>query len=360
MRVSVVIPAYNRARRLPQAIDSVLAQGVAGLEVIVVDDGSTDDTRSVVEAYGDRVRYTYQSNAGVGAARNTGMRQATGEFVAFLDSDDRWHAFKLSAQLALLDQRPDVGLVFSDFVIEKSEGAFQENGASLWAGRALDFPEMQRLVLERPRTGAGRQWPADTIACWSGPMYRQLLTELPILTSSVVVRRSVLDATIRYAEGVVLFEDWEFFARVARRSHVGYLAVPTTINVGHTDPGRVSKCSSLDRAESYRRLLERVWLADAAFVKQWPDEVRAAYHRALLAVAREALLAGARAQALAALASRKDAGFTDRRGWAATYAVCARLAGGPALLRNILRGQTAFRLASGSGRAINGSVNPAA
>lgn len=360
MRVSVVIPAYNRAKRLPRAINSVLAQAPAEVEIIVVDDGSTDDTRSVVARYGDRVRYIYQPNAGVGAARNAGMRHATGELVAFLDSDDRWHGFKLSAQMALFDARPDVGLVFSDFAIEKPDGSVQPNGASLWAGRVLDFPEMQRFVLQRPQTGAGVEWPADAIACWCGPMYRQLLTELPILTSSVVVRREALDATARYAEGVVLFEDWEFFARLARRSHVGYVGVPTTINVGHTDPGRVSKCSNLDRAQAYRTLIERVWLADSDFVGKWPDEVRTAHDRALLAVAREALLAGERRHAKAALTSRTDAGFTGHKGWAATYAVCARLAGGPAILRQILRGRTAFHLATGAGRAINGSVNPAA
>ena len=113
MRISVVIPAYNRARRLPATLESAFRQGYDDLEVIVVDDGSVDDTREVVGTYGDRVRYVYQPNAGAGAARNTGMRHATGELVAFLDSDDRWEDYKLSMQAAVLQARPDVGLVFS-------------------------------------------------------------------------------------------------------------------------------------------------------------------------------------------------------------------------------------------------------
>jgi glycosyltransferase involved in cell wall biosynthesis len=158
VRVSVVIPTYNRASRLPAAIDSVLRQGVSDIEIIVVDDGSSDDTRAVVARYGNRVRYVYQANAGVGAARNAGIRLATGTFAAFLDSDDRWHDFKLSMQLALFDARPDVGLVFSDFVIEKPDQSVQANGAALWAGRDLDFPDMQRITTA-PATPPTVPWP---------------------------------------------------------------------------------------------------------------------------------------------------------------------------------------------------------
>jgi len=360
MRVSVVIPTYNRARRIPEAIESVLRQPVSELEVIVVDDGSTDETESVVAKYGSRVRYVRQANAGVGAARNAGIRMATGEFVAFLDSDDRWHDFKLSMQLAVFEARPDVGLVFSDFDIERPDGSVQAHGAALWAGRDLDFPEMQPFALPRHSTAARETWPADSIAGWSGPMYRQLLDELPILTSSVIVRRGVLDASTWYAERVVLFEDWEFFARVARRSNVGYVSASTTVNVGHLDPGRVSKCSSLDRAVSYRTLLERVWLADREFVREWPAEAASAYSRALLAVAREALLVGRRDMAREGLTAWREAGFENGQGWAALYAACARMAGGRLLLRNVLRGRTAMRMVAGSGWRFHGSVNPAA
>ena len=89
--VSVVIPAYNYARYLPEAIRSVLAQTHSDLECIVVDDGSTDNTREVVSAIEDpRVRYVHQANAGLSSARNTGIREAEHPFVGFLDADDRW------------------------------------------------------------------------------------------------------------------------------------------------------------------------------------------------------------------------------------------------------------------------------
>jgi GT2 family glycosyltransferase len=360
MRVSVVIPTYNRAPRLPGAIDSVLRQGIGDTEIIVVDDGSVDETRAVVARYGDRVTYVHQRNAGVGNARNVGIRHARGTFVAFLDSDDRWHDFKLSMQLALFEARPDVGLVFSDFAIEKPDGSIQPNGAALWAGRDLDFPEMQSVSLPCASAPDAAPWPTESVECWSGPMYRQLVHELPILTSSAVVRRAVLDSTTWFAERVVLFEDWEFFARVARRASVGFITAPTTVNVGHLDPGRVSKCSPVDRAQSYRCLLERVWMTDRAFVAHEPAVTQSAYGRALLAVAREAVLAGERDRAREALGVWRSTGCTERKAWASLYSACAGLASGHLLLRNVLRAWTAAQIVAGTNRRANGSVNPAA
>ena len=105
--ISVVIPAYNHGRFLREAIDSVLAQTYAPLEIIVVDDGSTDDTEQIVRSYGDRVRYIRQQNAGVGAARNNGIANARGEYVAFLDSDDLWLPEKLAVQVEYMRRHPE-------------------------------------------------------------------------------------------------------------------------------------------------------------------------------------------------------------------------------------------------------------
>ena len=113
--VSVVIPTYNCARYLPEAIDSVLAQTYRDFEIIVVDDGSTDNTPEVLARYGDQIRIIRQPDQGRSAARNAGILAARGEYIAFLDADDLWLPQKLEKQLALFAARAEIGWVYSDY-----------------------------------------------------------------------------------------------------------------------------------------------------------------------------------------------------------------------------------------------------
>jgi glycosyltransferase involved in cell wall biosynthesis len=110
--VSVLMPAFNAERYLPEAIESVLAQTQAPFELIVLDDGSSDDTAEAARAFGDSVRYEHQENEGIGSARNRCVELARGDYVAFLDADDRWEPHKLERQLAAMrsDSRPDIVL----------------------------------------------------------------------------------------------------------------------------------------------------------------------------------------------------------------------------------------------------------
>lgn len=117
-RLSVVIPLYNKARYLPKTLKSVLAQSFAEFELIVVDDGSTDGSRRIVEGIGDsRIRYLYQDNAGVSAARNRGVREARTELIAFLDADDEWYPDHLSHLYKLHEDFSAAGLYSNDYEI---------------------------------------------------------------------------------------------------------------------------------------------------------------------------------------------------------------------------------------------------
>lgn len=119
--VSVVIPNYNYARYVGQAIDSVLAQTYRHREVVVIDNGSSDDSPAVLRSYGDRIRSVRQNNRGQSGARNRGIEESRGELIAFLDADDAWLPTKLERQVALFD-RPGVGLVYCGYTTTNADG----------------------------------------------------------------------------------------------------------------------------------------------------------------------------------------------------------------------------------------------
>lgn len=132
-RITVVIPAYNAAWCVRRAIDSVLAQSWSDYELVVVDDGSTDDTADVLAAYGAQIKVVRQTNAGLSAARNAGIKAAAGEWVAFLDADDWWLPEKLAAQMALIAREPDIGFCSTSARIVSPDGEQLE----LWSDGGL-------------------------------------------------------------------------------------------------------------------------------------------------------------------------------------------------------------------------------
>lgn len=110
--ISVIVPVYNAGRYLAEAVESILAQAYRPIEIIVVDDGSTDDSADVARRFGSAVRYYFQANAGAAAARNQGVEFSQGTFLSFLDADDLWVTDKLSRQMAILADDPDLSMVF--------------------------------------------------------------------------------------------------------------------------------------------------------------------------------------------------------------------------------------------------------
>lgn len=165
-RVAIIIPTYNRASLIGEAIESALSQRFRDIEVVVVDDGSTDATAEIVAEFGDRVRYLWQPNAGNPcSARNRGIGATTSEFLVFLDSDDLLLPDKVERQVAYLDAHPDCDLVFGDCLIMDEHGN-EIPGATVytekhWTGRAdlsnlllsnfiaVNAPLVRRSALER-------------------------------------------------------------------------------------------------------------------------------------------------------------------------------------------------------------------
>ena len=151
--VSVIIPTYNSASTLAAAIESVLGQSFKGFEIIVVDDGSTDDTRSVLSEYIDqgKIIYLLQKNQGCGVARNNGARIAKGEFVAFLDGDDYWHAEKLAQQMEMFKKFPECIVCYTDaYEIDPYHAVIwevrQSTAGKLRSGKILPHMVIQNFI----------------------------------------------------------------------------------------------------------------------------------------------------------------------------------------------------------------------
>ena len=230
MRVSVVIPTYNSGPLVKQAVESVLAQSYPAAQIIVVDDGSTDDTRQQMRAFDGRIEYVRQPNARVAAARNHGLLRATGDAVAFLDADDYWHPEKLSRQIAVLSERPEIGLLATDcFDWPGPLPECQDSDA-----RGIDIVPLERLLV------------CNTLT-----------------TSSIMVRRSVLEQAGRFDTDLFGPEDYDLWLRCSRLAPAAVLRQPLT---GYRDTsGSVGK-----QADTMRRGLLRIHEkldADAA----WPS-----------------------------------------------------------------------------------------
>ena len=196
-RVSVIIPAYNAGDRVCEAIESAAAQTYSDFEIIVVDDGSTDDTERKVKRFGGRVRYLRQENQGVSAARNFGIRASGGEYVAFLDADDLWNRDKLERQVPALESDARVGLVCSDWTLE------------------VKGTVIPSVLSTRP-------------AVRSGYLFREVVRNAFVLTSTVIVRRRYLEDVGGFDERFPTAEDQDLWLRISYHHLVAFVPIALT------------------------------------------------------------------------------------------------------------------------------------
>jgi len=220
-RVSVVIPAYNAAATLPETLASVFAQTFADLEVIVVDDGSTDETPALLAAYGDRIRVLRKVNEGrPSTTRNLGAKAARGELVAFLDADDRWQPEKLARQVALFAANSRLGLVYTAAAVIDASG---------------------RVLRVNPCPPGGR-----------GQVYPLLAVRNMMVGSSVMARRAAIAEAGWFDEELTSIENWDLWIRIARRWEVDCVDEPLTLYRVHA--GNRSADVELRRRNIFRIL----------------------------------------------------------------------------------------------------------
>ena len=190
-KVSVIIPTYNRLPMLKEAVDSVLAQDFEDVELIVVDDGSTDATAEEIKRYGERVRLLQHfKNRGVSAARNRGILHARGKYLAFLDSDDLWVKGKLKIQVAFLDDNPHYPLCYTD---------------EIWIRRGR------------------RVNPKFKHSKYSGWIFEKCLPLCIISPSSAMMRKTLFSKAGLFDEALPVCEDYDFWLRVSARFPIFFI-----------------------------------------------------------------------------------------------------------------------------------------
>jgi glycosyltransferase involved in cell wall biosynthesis len=231
--VSVIIPTYNRGWILREAIDSVLAQDFQDYELIVVDDGSSDNTREILNTYGRNIIVLRQTNKGVSAARNRGIAQAGGQLVAFLDSDDIWLPRKLSRQVDFFKLHPDA-------IINQTEEIWIRNDV--------------------------RMNPKDRHRKPSGMIFERSLGLCLVSPSAVMIKKMLFDIVGVFDENLLACEDYDLWLRIGCRFPVHLIDTPLIIKRGgHRD--QLSKAPGLDRfrIQSLKKIIESGQLTESQY-----------------------------------------------------------------------------------------------
>lgn len=200
-KVSVIISTHNRENLIRGAIDSCLNQSFKDLEIIVVDDGSTDNTKEVLKGYGSSICYIYQEQRGRAEARNRGIKLARGEYIAFLDDDDLWLPQKLEKQVKFLDANPAIGLAHTFVELVDAQNCLLKEATE----------KLLQLYKKAAKTGY---------------TYATMSRSCVMFTSTVIVRKECFDRIGDFDPRTETFEDWDFYLRFALEYHIGTIPEP--------------------------------------------------------------------------------------------------------------------------------------
>jgi len=272
LAVSAVIPTYNRAKLVKRAIRSALEALSSGDEIVVVDDGSSDDTVAAVEAFGPPVRLLRTSHGGAGVARNAGLAAARGPLVAFLDSDDEWFHDKIALQRGFLERRPDVLFCFSDFGVRLEDGSEQLGYLPRWmrTPRPLSdvFGPGTPYSSVAPLPPGRKDFPVHV-----GSVYLEEMRNNVIAAFTLMVRKEEAGEALRFAEDLPTCEEWPAFGRLARRGPGALFATETAWQHGHSG-FRLTGFPRHVWADAWLSTLERVWGSDPEFLAEHGEEHR--------------------------------------------------------------------------------------
>jgi len=303
LRVSVVIPTYNRDHLIRRALGSAIADIEGDDEIIVVDDGSSDGTEDVVRRFEDpRIRYIRQAHLGAGAARNRGTSEARHELVTYLDSDDEWIPGKTALQRRFLAARGDVLFCFGNFATQYG-GVRSDRDISSWQkstllpGQSYDRAWDQMMGAPRLYSAIAELPPGITdFPVYIGDIYYDEMHTNYVLTSSLMVNTRTKSDMNWFATSIQTYEDWECFGHLARRGLGSFLDHETTIRHRHPGP-QLTDADELTCIVSRVAVLKNVWGADAEFLRKHGAEYGALLRQLLLLKVRILLGMARRAEA---------------------------------------------------------------
>jgi glycosyltransferase involved in cell wall biosynthesis len=285
MKVSVIIPTYNRANIVQQTVDSVLNQTFQDFEIIIIDDGSSDNTEQIFRNYSDKVRYKKQKNSGVNAARNHALQLAKGEYIATLDDDDMWLDYKLELQVEILDKFTDIGFTYSNFFILQSDGSRRSDGLSSWHESPIEWTKIFEKGFTYNELALQTTIPpikGDSTLIHIGDIYHASLYQPHVLPSTALFRRSLLPDSIRFIEHDSICGDWDFFARLSKYHKAAFLNLETTLNRSHEDAFRLTRTDHKIQLDKRIQFIKRVWKSDMPFYREHKTNVDKMLNRALV------------------------------------------------------------------------------
>lgn len=231
--ISVIIPIYNRARYIKDCLESVFKQTNKDYEIILVDDGSTDNLREALIPYMERINYIYKENEGAASARNIGIKNAKGEYIAFLDSDDKWLNFKLELQLKVLNKLPSVGFIYTDFsCFSDSKGKIANSYMRKYFFTLntykLKFKEMYKNHSSLEELDLRIKDVSPDINIYWGDVFDKTLLGPFFPTCTVLIRKKCFEKIGLLNENFETGEDYQFFVRVSKQFEVACIDYPTT------------------------------------------------------------------------------------------------------------------------------------
>lgn len=226
-KVSVIIPTYNRANIVRESIDSVLNQTYKDFELLVVDDGSQDKTKEMLEAYGGQLKYCFIEHCGVSGARNHGILKSSGEYITFLDSDDLWENNKLEKQIDYFNKNPKANIIYTD---------------EIWYRKGIRVNQKKKHY--KP----------------SGDIFLELLPLCRISASSIMFKREIIDDIGVFDEELPVCEDYDLWIRLAVKYPIYFIDIPLIIKRNGLGENLSQKYWGMDRfrVKSLEKILKTI------------------------------------------------------------------------------------------------------